>query len=149
MICHSLGGLVCHAYLNDQIESEYLPLKVVCLGTPFKGSMVAKNLARYLPGKILLGAQASSVLVTGLKEWRSYCRLGIIAGSKNVGAGRLLGLDSHRPADGTVLVEETKIEGASDHIILPVSHSQMTFSTKVNLQIEHFMSNDIFKHENP
>ena len=145
MICHSMGGLVCYAYLQRYGKSEFTPSKIVCLGSPFKGSMVAKKLAQTTQGRILLGVQASSDLVSGLERWPFPCHLGIIAGNKNIGAGRLLGLDSNRPGDGTVLVDETGIVGATDHIILPVSHSQMTFSTSVMLQIEHFYSNNRFK----
>ena len=148
LICHSMGGMVCHAYLELFGENNYRPSKVMCLGSPFRGSMVAKKLAKSRSGRILLGVQANSVLVTGIEKWPFPCRLGIIAGNKNIGAGRLLGLDSSKPGDGTVLVEETEIQGATDHIILPVSHSQMTFSIKVFCQIEYFYSKSIFKHEN-
>ena len=149
MICHSMGGIVSHAYLEQYGNNEHSPKKVICLGSPFKGSMVANNLTQSAPGRLLLGVQSDSVLVTGTQSWPFSCPLGIIAGNKNIGAGRLLGLDSKKPGDGTVLVEETGIQGATDHIVLPVSHSQMTFSTKVFLQIEHFTVNNVFKHSNP
>ena len=147
MICHSMGGLVCHAYLQRYGENPNSPRSVVCLGSPFKGSMVAGKLADTCAGKLLIGVQSASELVNGVGRWPVSVKLGIIAGNKNIGAGRLLGLDSSKPGDGTVLVEETGIKGASDHIILPVSHSQMTFSTQVFQQVEQFFFANNFNHE--
>ena len=147
MICHSMGGLVIHAYLQAYVKHNYLPCKVVCLGSPFRGSMVAKKLAHARLGQFLMGVQTKTELVLGVESWPGPTRLGIIAGNKNIGAGRLLGLDSKKPGDGTVLVEETGIQGATDRIILPVSHSQMTFSINVFQQVEYFFCNNTFKHE--
>ena len=148
MICHSMGGLVCHAYLQQYVKNQFSPSAVVCLGSPFQGSMVARKLANSPVGKLLIGVQSDSELVWGVERWHCSASLGIIAGNKNIGAGRLLGLDPNKPGDGTVLVEETGIEGATDHIILPVTHSQMTFSTTVFRQIKHFYSTNSFNHEN-
>lgn len=146
MVCHSMGGLLCHAYLSRYGEDEHAPETVVCLGSPLKGSMVARNLTRSVTGRFLLGVQCRSELVDGVQEWPAFCPVGIIAGNRNIGAGRLLGLDSSKPGDGTISVEETGIPGVTDRIILPVTHSQMTFSSKVFRQIEYFNSHRIFKH---
>lgn len=148
MICHSMGGLVCYAYLQHCTNKRFEASKVVCLGSPFNGSMVAKKIADTASGRLLLGVQTRSTLVTGLEKWPFTAPVGIIAGNKNIGAGRLMGINSEKPGDGTVLVDETEIQGARDRIILPVTHSQMTFSARVFRQAEHFYHYNKFEHQN-
>ena len=121
---------------------------MVCLGSPLQGSWVAQKLGRRKSGAKLLGVQTDSQLATGNGAWPDNSSLGVIAGSKNIGVGRLVGLPANQPGDGTILVNETRIAGTSDHIILPVTHSQMTFSNLVAEQAEHFMKHKRFNHHN-
>lgn len=146
-VCHSMGGLVCHRFAVDNADKIDGSASVVCLGTPFGGSMVARNLANSDHGRRVLGALAGSELLHGVDAWTASSRLGVIAGSRHIGVGRVLGLPGSVPGDGTVLVEETGIKGATDHIILPVTHSQMTFSKPVARQVEHFLNKGIFNHK--
>ena len=55
-----------------------------------------------------------------------------------MGLGRLLS-DLPEPNDGTVAVDETFLEGARDHIVLDVSHTQMLFSAEVAAQVVQFL----------
>ena len=41
--------------------------------------------------------------------------------------------------DGVVTIEETRIPGLADHIVLPVSHSGMLFSGDVADQTANFL----------
>ena len=146
-ICHSMGGLVCHAYFSDYAAAAKASSKVVCLGSPFKGSMVARSLSQSRSGRMLLGAQSNAQLSIGVQTWPGNSTLGVIAGNRHLGAGLVLGVDSSQPGDGTILVDETFIQGAADHIILPVSHSQMTFSMSVFRQTEYFLNHCKFNSE--
>ncbi len=61
------------------------------------------------------------------RRWTQARELGVIAGTRPVGLGRFFaGFDE--PNDGTVAVRETRIEGATDHLVLPVSHLGMLLS---------------------
>jgi hypothetical protein len=70
--------------------------------------------------------------------------VGVIAGSMGVGLGRLFAnLESDH--DGTVLVEETYLPGAKDHIVLSISHTGMLFSTEVAEQTSWFLRRGAFR----
>ena len=48
--------------------------------------------------------------------------------------------------DGTVLVEETYLPGAKDHIVLSISHTGMLFSATVARQVACFLRDGRFDH---
>jgi hypothetical protein len=48
------------------------------------------------------------------------------------------------PNDGTVAVTETEIDGATDHCVLPVSHTGMWMSAAVAGQVASFLENGRF-----
>jgi len=142
-----MGGLVCRDFFEKHFNQQTHP-SIVCLGSPFQGSIIAQNLSGHKLGSRLLGAQANSELSNGVTIWPDNSNLGVIAGNKNVGIGRLLGLPAKVPGDGTILVDETGINGTTDHIILPVTHSQMTFSELVAEQADYFINHQRFNHNN-
>ena len=51
--------------------------------------------------------------------------------------------------DGSVAVAETRLSGARDHIVLPVSHSGMLFSREVARQVGHFLTHGTFARSEP
>ncbi len=69
--------------------------------------------------------------------------LGVIAGNLARGVGRLWGT-LEGPSDGTVLVAETQLVGAEDHLVLPVSHTGMVFSKAVASAAGRFLSTGKF-----
>jgi len=60
-----------------------------------------------------------------------------------VGLGRLVGTLGGA-SDGTILVEETQIEGAADRVVLRVSHTGMVFSAAVARQVGVFLGTGRF-----
>lgn len=141
---HSLGGLVILRAL--QLTDDLPPGRAVLLGTPSQGSKAAQGVARIVPfGKTLLGAAVNAECVEfEPREWRGHRDVGVIAGSMGLGLGRLFA-DLNADHDGTVLVEETKLPGAKDHIILSTSHTGMLFSAEVAEQAGRFLRNGSFK----
>jgi len=78
-------------------------------------------------------------------ECADWYEVGSIAGCKSLGLGRLLGgLPS--PNDGVVAVEETRMSGTRDQIVLNVSHSGMLISTSVAHQVCMFLRHGYFFH---
>jgi hypothetical protein len=77
--------------------------------------------------------------------WSGARDLGVIAGRLAFGFGLLLG-SLPRPNDGTVAVDETKLEGTKDHIVLKVSHTAMLLSRGVAVQAAHFLRHGRFDH---
>jgi pimeloyl-ACP methyl ester carboxylesterase len=141
---HSLGGLVILRAL--QITDDLPPGRAVLLGTPSQGSKAAQGVARVLPfGRTILGAAVNAELIDcAPREWRGHRDIGVIAGSMGLGLGRLFA-DLNADHDGTVLVEETQLPGAKDHIILSTSHTGMLFSTEVADQAGWFLRTGSFR----
>ena len=140
---HSFGGLLIRAYL-DKREIQNLG-QVIFMGTPNKGTEIVDYYQdRWWfslggPTAPLLGTKNSTFLKS-LKN--PYYTLGIIAGNKeNKDYESILkGRD-----DGLVRVESTKIEGMTDFIILPVSHTMMRYNKEVATQTIHFLKHTKFK----
>jgi hypothetical protein len=67
----------------------------------------------------------------------------VIAGSLPLGLGRLVGpLDGSH--DGTVLVEETRLPGATQHLTIRTSHSSLVYSAEVARQTAGFLQTGRF-----
>jgi len=127
-VCHSLGGLVvCHMLARHPVQR---PGRILTLGTPHRGSYVARRLAR-VPGlRTLVAPSLEGGLAGGAPEWPRDREVASIAGSARLGVGRLVpGLP--RPNDGTVTVAETRLPGDRPHAVLPVTHTTMLLSPQV------------------
>lgn len=128
LVAHSFGGIVL-LHLFDQ-NPLLPPGRVVLLGSPVSGSGVAGRLATYpLLGRSL-GRSTEQGLLGGAPGWNATRDLGVIAGTRGMGMGWVVG-GVHGESDGTVAVAETRIEGAKDFLRLGVSHTGMLFSRAV------------------
>jgi hypothetical protein len=118
--------------------------RVVCLGTPFRGSVSGARLARWPGGRHVVGKCIADLAACGgFDSWGQTPEVGIIAGSVPLGGGRLLGrLDE--PNDGTVTVAETRLRDARDHLVLPVTHMSLLWSAVVAAQAAHFFAHGRF-----
>ncbi len=77
------------------------------------------------------------------RRWTGQRELGVIAGSVGIGLGRLVGVHG-APSDGTIFVEETRLPGISQHLVLRVSHTALPFSSTVARQTAAFLSDGNF-----
>jgi pimeloyl-ACP methyl ester carboxylesterase len=137
LVGHSLGGVLICSLLANGLPARVG--RVVCLGSPLRGSRTGARLARWPGGKRLIGACLGDVQARGgFAAWPAGVEVGSIAGRIPLGVGRLLG-PFPEPNDGTVAVAETQIEGLADHVVLPVSHVALLWSTAVAAQTEHFL----------
>jgi len=129
LVGHSLGGLVIYRFLERFPQQP--PGRVVFLGTPALGSRAAVSAARARWVASLMGrCIGEEILVARERRWVSERPLGIIAGSQPLGLGRFFA-HFDDASDGTVLVGETRLPGATDHLTLPVSHMGMLLSSRV------------------
>jgi pimeloyl-ACP methyl ester carboxylesterase len=141
LVGHSLGGLVIlKAFAQDaQMQAQLPSGRIVLLGSPLRGSRTARNLARLPFGKAIMGRSIhEEVLVARERRWDQSRDLGVIAGDLGFGLGRLVGTLGG-PSDGTVLIDETRLEGTNDHVVLRVSHTGMLFSAAVATQAGAFL----------
>lgn len=143
-IGHSLGGLVVLKLL--EATADLPPGRAVLLGSPLQGSRAAQGLARWPLGRAMLGITMRDEFLPAeslepqspARIWDGRREVGVIAGSAGLGLGRLVAsLDGDN--DGTVMVAETQLPGAKDHIVLPVTHTGMLFSAEVGRQCAEFL----------
>jgi pimeloyl-ACP methyl ester carboxylesterase len=120
---HSMGGLLARVYL-----ARYRPKRlgrVVMLGTPNSGSEIAdrlKNFGAYRaffgPAGQQLGTQRDAS-IEALFPPIDY-PVGIIAGDRSIYP--ITSAFLPRPHDGRVSVDNTKLDGMADHIVIRTSH---------------------------
>jgi len=141
-VAHSLGGIVLMHYF-DQFKAP-VDGRVVMLGSPLAGNINANKINKMGLSSVMLGRSVEEGLLGDVPAWQGHRDLGMIAGSRGgIGIGRLLGR-SEEINDGAVLLSETQIEGISDHITMPVSHSGMLISASVAEQVIYFLKKGHF-----
>lgn len=139
---HSLGGLVIYRFL-ERFPAQP-PGRVVFLGTPCVASRAAQSAGRFAPVAHLMGhSVAEELLQPRTRHWTQPRPLGIVAGSQPLGVGQLLA-QFDEPNDGTIAVRETRMPGATDHIVLPVSHLGMLVSARVAREVGLFLTQGHF-----
>ena len=141
---HSLGGLVILRMLER--GPALPPGRVVLLGVPYHDSFARRSLSASGLGARMMGRS--------MHEWRDLKKpltfpgyeIGVIAGSRSSGLGRVVARGLPRPNDGAVAVAETELDAACDRIVLPFSHSGMLISRAVARQTGAFLRDGRFDH---
>lgn len=141
LVGHSLGGVVAVDFLRSGHTAARRIQRVVCLGSPLRGSQLARRLTRVKLDRIGLGC-ARQILLDGLPDWAGETEIGVIAGELSFGLSLLLG-PLPRPNDGTVAVAETQLPGISDHCTVAASHTALLFSERAALTV-HFLQHGRF-----
>jgi pimeloyl-ACP methyl ester carboxylesterase len=141
LVGHSLGGLVILHALG--MHPDLPPGRIVLLGSPVRGSGVARRLQRSAWGRWLLGRSAEGGLLDAAPVWDGRRELGVIAGRLPLGVGVLLGGLSGAH-DGTVAVTETQLDGAQAAVVLDTSHTGLVFSRPVAAQVCRFLKQGHF-----
>lgn len=138
-VTHSLGGILVRQYLSlHNVENMG---RVVMLGPPNQGSEVVDKLGAF-PGFKFLNGEAGLQLGTGQlsvpkRLGPATFDVGVIAGTRsiNIILSRMIpGVD-----DGKVSVEATRLEGMSEHLVLPVTHTFMMKDKTVIAQVLHYL----------
>ncbi|NOI56041.1 esterase/lipase family protein [Vibrio coralliilyticus] len=145
LVGHSLGGLIIKHYLASRRPDEKQISHVVAVGSPLRGASIVSRIQ-----DLGMGAVLGNAADFGLEEhedvWRFPQKLGSIAGTMAVGARALLMMGNQTLSDGTVTVEETTIDGMTDHIEVHSAHTSMIYTSFVPKQIDQFIRTDLFSH---
>lgn len=127
LVCHSMGGLVARAYLAANSEQSQNVTKVITLGTPHKGSHIARRMQQ--KGFDVFLKNSVEFLLTENGDWPFNAKLYSIAGDLPIGLMPFIAKGSQ--SDGTVLIDETKLNGMAEHKVFHLSHTSMIYSRQV------------------
>jgi len=124
-VTHSLGGILVRQYLSMNEIPELG--RVVMLGPPNQGSIAADEMVD-VPGYDWINGPAGKQLGKGeesvpLRLGPANFELGVIAGNRTIDPITSAVLPN--PDDGRVSVEDTKLEGMSDFVVVEHSHAFM------------------------
>jgi hypothetical protein len=152
-VCHSLGNLVVRRYLGEAQQDE--PRwrtdprikRMVMIGPPNNGAQLARifkdnefyGLVTGPSGKQLAASWDKTEATLAIPEFE----FGIIAG----GTGLANGANPIVPGDDDLVVgiEETKLPGAHDFLIVPSLHGRMLRSATVAAHVERFLREGHFR----
>ena len=149
---HSLGNLVVRRWMALAAEQELVRVhRVVMLGPPNQGS----RLARMASGIWGVADHVEGATRDLVLDWKRVspglavppCDFGIVAGGRGdeIGYSRLLAGDD----DAVVCVDETRLEGARDFLLVPVHHAAMMKHPAVQRATVSFLETGRFDTELP
>lgn len=144
LVGHSMGGAMVLRALA--LRDEPRVKRVVLMGTPVAGSAAGRGLARFRVGRRMLGRSRPLWAEHPPLQAPPRVEVGVIAGSVPLGLGhlfaRLAGAN-----DGVATVDETRLRGAADSIVLHANHTGMLFSPAVARQVCSFLRHGRFAHD--
>ena len=140
LVGHSLGGVLILAAIAGGLKVH----RAVLMGIPYRGSISANGLARVAVGKRILGRTLSDWLRREKPSFNGEAEIGVLAGDRSIGIGKLIS-QLPQPNDGVVCLEETKVPGATDSIVLPVFHTAMPFSPMSARAVATFLKKGRFR----
>jgi hypothetical protein len=144
-VCHSMGGLLTRVYLARHRPQRLG--RVVMLGTPNGGSEIADRLKDFAPYRIFFGPAGQQLgtqrddAVAAMLPPVDY-PVGIIAGDRSIYP--LASARMPKPNDGRVSVENTKLEGMVDHVVVHSSHPFLMRNHRVIEETIAFLRNGKF-----
>jgi len=143
-VTHSLGGILVRQYLSANEIPELG--RVVMMGPPNQGSAAVDELED-VPGFDWLNGPAGRQLGKGedsvpLALGPAQFELGVIAGNRTIDPITSSVLEN--PDDGRVSVEDTKLDGMADFVVVDHSHAfMMRMQATIELTIQ-FLRNGSF-----
>lgn len=137
---HSLGGVL---VLDMLMRYREVPAgRVLLIGAPVNGCLAGRRLGVWALGRWMLGASAPR-WQEHVARWQRPEPLGVIAGTRALGLGRVLGVLPGEN-DGVVRVEETTVDGMTEHMLVHEGHSMLAVSSRVTALAERFLRDGRF-----
>lgn len=144
---HSLGNLVVRRWMTLADDADLSRVdRMVMLGPPNRGS----DLARQIGGAGMLATLAEGAARDLVIHWPRVeptlavpaCEFGIVAGGRGDGVGFSHFLDGDD--DAIVRVDETRLDGADDFLVVPVDHAALLRDRRVKEATAAFLRSGRF-----
>ena len=143
LVGHSLGGvLALHATACFALRAVH---RVVMLGSPYRDSYTARELARSDWGRRMLGKTVPDWLAAARRAIPDGVEVGVVAGTVAFGMGTFVVRSLPHPNDGVIRVEETAVAGMKANVQVGVSHSQLLVSRDVGRLVCRFLHHGDFE----
>lgn len=147
VVTHSMGGIVVRNILSGDDSPDVN--RLVMIAPPNQGAILADMLLSWWPSERIAGP-AGKQMMTDIESYTKIagipkCDFGIIAATRGDGKGwnpLIPGED-----DGVVGVENTRLEGMKDHIILHGMHTTIMNDIESIRQTLAFMETGKFSHD--
>jgi pimeloyl-ACP methyl ester carboxylesterase len=146
-VTHSMGGVLVRSYLSQQPEAHRG--RVVMLSPPSQGSELVDAFADSPLLRSLLGPAGSKLGTdsAGIPSQLGPVRfgLGIVTGDRSLnplGSWLIPG-----PDDGKVGVDRAMVDGATDFMVVPATHTFIMNRRDVAEQVVHFLREGRFSSE--
>jgi len=140
-----MGGLLARVYL-----ARYQPKRlgrVVMLGTPNGGSEIADRLKHFGAYRVFFGPAGQQLGTRRDADSdallpRVDYPVGIIAGNRSIYP--ITSVMLPKPHDGRVSVQNTRLDGMADHIVIGASHPWLVRNAEAIAQTIAFLKNGQF-----
>jgi pimeloyl-ACP methyl ester carboxylesterase len=146
VVAHSMGGVLVRQVFEQDPDPR--PGRLVAIGSPLLDCWVARRFLRLHPyiGRLLIGQTVyDHVSRPGDPVWHGTRDFGVMAGTYPAGVGSLFkSLPS--PSDGTVVLEETRLQGIRDRVEYRLNHFSLLFSRRCAVQVARFLATGAFQH---
>ncbi len=151
-VTHSLGGIIVRQlHATSAADATLMFGRVVMLGPPNGGSEVVDKL-RGMPPFQWLNGPAGQQLGTDknavpVRLGATNLEVGVIAGNRSINL--ILSMLIPGDDDGKVSIDNARLQGMKDFIVLPVSHPFLMQDDDVIRQTIHFLQAGVFQHPAP
>lgn len=144
VVGHSMGGVLIRQVFEQSPDPR--PGRLVAIGSPLTDCWIGRRIEQFHPnlGPHLIGKTVHDHISRPSDPiWRGKRDFGVIAGTYRFGIGAIF--RSHPdPTDGVVLLEETQLQGLTDHVTFNLNHFGMLLSTRCTAQIACFLATGKF-----
>jgi pimeloyl-ACP methyl ester carboxylesterase len=144
VVGHSMGGVLGRLLFEHAPDPR--PGRLIAIGSPLVDCWVARRFLR-LHGTVggwCVGRSVRDYMARPVDPvWRGARDFGVLAGTWPLGVGSLF-RDLPAPSDGVVLLEETRLEGITDHVVFRLNHFGMLASRRCVASIARFLATGRF-----
>jgi pimeloyl-ACP methyl ester carboxylesterase len=140
VVGHSMGGVLTRQVFEQTPDPR--PGRLVAIGSPLLDCWVGRRFQRLHPhiGPLMIGRTVlDHIMNPPSPVWGGARDFGVVAGTYPFGIGAIFS-SLPNPSDGVVLLEETQLQGARDHVAYRINHFGLLASKRCTAQVACFLA---------